>query len=397
MLETLLEDSQYGLLLLDEHLDVVWLSNAGAASLRYEVDQVVGRRAGEFLAPDQSPGVLEAVGEVLRASAAGIEPGWQLGVRVRLSCGDGVSRDFEFGGWAVEGDAPREMMLVFLDVSERSRLEDVLTAITEHDLKGALRRFLNLASSQLRAPVGIALHPSMGAATYTSPGARPSLLDDLSPSEEGPLVKAIESAPGTVVAWLVVDRDEMSPWAQETAERLGTLLGLVLSHHATVVDLVDAAATDPLTGLANRRVLEFSLLAAQADPSPGWAALYCDLDRFKSVNDRWGHDAGDAVLRTVAARLSNAVRSADVIARLGGDEFVVLVQADERLAAQLLERVRDSVSRPMVHELGTFQVDISIGMAAATTADEVRDLVSRADEAMRMDKAARRAGSERGR
>jgi diguanylate cyclase (GGDEF)-like protein len=392
-----LEESQYGLLLLDEHLDVVWMSNAGAASLRYEVDEIVGRRAGEFLDPDQSPEVLEAVGEVLRASAAGIEPGWQLGVRVRLFCGDGVSRDFEFGGWAVEGEAPREMMLVFLDVSERSRLEDVLTAITEHDLESALRRFLNLASSQLRAPTGIALHPSLGGTTYASPGARPSLFDDLSPSDSGPCVKPIESPPGTIVAWLVVDREDMSPWAQETANRLGSLLGLVLSHHATVVDLVDAAATDPLTGLANRRVLQFALLAAQADPSPGWAALYCDLDRFKLVNDRWGHDAGDGVLRTVGARLSRAVRSADVIARVGGDEFVILVQADKALAERLVERVRESVARPIAQGLGTFQVDISIGVACATTAEGVRDLVSRADEAMRRDKAARRPGPDAGR
>ncbi len=130
LLNTLLESSQYGLILVDERLRVAWISNAGAAALRYDADALIGRRAAEFLDPSQSPGVLEAIGEVLAASDEEA-PGWQLGVRVRLVCGDGVSRDFEFGGRTVIGNDTSELMLVFLDVSERARLEDVLTAVME--------------------------------------------------------------------------------------------------------------------------------------------------------------------------------------------------------------------------------------------------------------------------
>jgi diguanylate cyclase (GGDEF)-like protein/PAS domain S-box-containing protein len=391
-LDTFLESSQYGLLLLDEELTVVWVSNAGAAALRYDAAELIGRQGHEFLDPSQHLGVVEAISEVLRIDGE-VELGWQLGVRVRLVCGDGRSRDFEFGGWAVGGDGPPEMMLVFVDVSERSRLEDVLTAITEHDLEGALHHFLNLASSQLRAAAGIALHPSLGGTSYATPGARPSLFDELTASELRPWVRSIEAPGGTVFGWLVVDREEMSPWGIETMDRLTSLLGLVLAHQATLTNLVDAAATDPLTGLANRRVLDVALLGAETAPEQGWAVLFCDLDRFKSVNDAWGHDAGDVVLCAVADRLRKVVRSADVIARLGGDEFVILMHADRAQAELLVERVRESVSHPIADGDQRFELGISIGVATAATAEGVRRLLVDADEAMRRDKATHHGGA----
>jgi diguanylate cyclase (GGDEF)-like protein len=390
LLDTLLESSQYGLMLLNERLRVAWISHAGAAALRYDADAMIGRRAAEFLDPSQSPGVLEAIGEVLAASDEEA-PGWQLGVRVRLVCGDGVSRDFEFGGRTVIGNDTSELMLVFLDVSERARLEDVLTAVMERDLETALRRFLNLASSQLRSKVGVALHPSLGSGTYVVEGARPGLLDDLSTDREDATVRPITSPNGTMFGWLVVDRDELTAWGVETTERLVSLLGLVLSNQATFSDLVDAAATDPLTGLSNRRVLDVAIVAAQATADHGWALLYCDLDRFKSINDQWGHDAGDVVLRIVADRLRHVVRSGDIIARIGGDEFVILAQTDPEQAALLAERLRDSVAEPIVDARGRFEVGISVGVASAATPDEVRDLLARADAAMRRDKADRQA------
>jgi diguanylate cyclase (GGDEF)-like protein len=389
LLETLLDASQYGLLLLAEDLRVVWISNAGAAAMRYHPDDLVGRQAADFLDPSQSAGVLEAIAEVIRISDED-SPGWQLGVRVRLICGDGVARDFEFGGRTTELDPP-ELMLVFVDVSERSRLEDVLTAVTEHDIDTALRRFVHLASSQLRAGVGIALHPSLGGATYATADARPSLFDDLSTDRADATVCSITSPIGTLYGWFVVDREDLSPWGVQTSERLIGLLGLILSNQATFTDLIDAAATDPLTGLSNRRELEVSLLSAEATAGQGWALLYCDLDRFKEINDEHGHDVGDIVLRVVGERLRQVVRSADLIARLGGDEFVILAHADRDHAEQLVGRLRASVAQPIVVGELRFEVGISVGVATANTAEGVRRLLAEADAAMRRDKAARRA------
>lgn len=390
LLDALLESSQYGLLLLDENLNVAWISNAGAATLHYDADSLIGRRAGDFLDPSQSRGVLEAVSAAL-ATAVDDAPGWQLSVRVRLLCGDGIARDFEFGGWRLAEVEPSELMLVFLDVSERSRLEDVLTAVTEHDIETALHRFLNLASSQLAAEVGIALHPTLGGATYSTPGASVSLLEDLSTSRDDVTVCPITSPAGTLFGWLVVNQPELSPWGVETTERLISLLGLVLSNQARFSDLADAAATDPLTGLSNRRVLDMALVTAEVTANQEWALLYCDLDRLKSINDRWGHDAGDVVLRTVGERLRQVVRSADVIARVGGDEFVILAHADLEQAEQLVDRLRASVAEPIVDPRGTFEVGVSVGVATATTPEDVRSLLTNADAAMRRDKAARRA------
>ena len=91
-------------------------------------------------------------------------------------------------------------------------------------------------------------------------------------------------------------------------------------HQALIADL---ALTDPLTGLANRRLLRehFQQAIARAKRGEGFAVHYIDLDRFKPINDTYGHDAGDAVLSEVANRLRSTIRDTDTVARIGGDEF----------------------------------------------------------------------------
>jgi diguanylate cyclase (GGDEF)-like protein len=391
LLEALLRSSQYGLMLLDDRLRVLWVSDAGAAALRYEPQAIIGKQSGELLDDAQDPGVIEAISEVVSRRADESAPGWQLGVRVRLRCGDGVPRDFEFGGRTILGGGATELMLVFVDVSDRARLEDVLTAVTQHDLPRALERFLALASSQLRSPVGIALQPSLGGATYATAGFRDELFAALGEAADGARTTAISSPLGAVFGWFVIDREDLTPWSVETVERLTSLLGLVLSNQAMFSDLVDAAATDPLTGLSNRRVLDVALVGAETSATLGWAVLYLDLDGFKSINDRWGHDAGDVVLRVVAERLQHALRSGDVVARVGGDEFVVLAQADLEQAAQLVDRVRAALDEPVHDGDARYDVGVSIGTSTATTAEGARALLAEADAAMRREKAARRA------
>ena len=126
------------------------------------------------------------------------------------------------------------------------------------------------------------------------------------------------------------------------------------------------ALTDPLTGLANRRLLVDRLsvgLAHARREQAGMAVLYLDLDGFKEVNNTLGHAAGDALLKTVAARLQSTVRAEDTVARLGGDEFVIVLGqggADE--AAQVAAKVIESVSQPYVIEGQTARVTISVGI-----------------------------------
>src|SRR5690606_10608541 len=96
------------------------------------------------------------------------------------------------------------------------------------------------------------------------------------------------------------------------------------------------AYTDPLTGLANRRAFEEQGSWRMGEAArAGRPVMLCflDLDGFKAVNDRWGHAAGDELLRQVAGRLRGAVREADLIARFAGDEFALLVEGLDPAAA----------------------------------------------------------------
>ena len=126
---------------------------------------------------------------------------------------------------------------------------------------------------------------------------------------------------------------------------------------------------------------------ALADRDQGTVAVcFIDLDGFKSVNDTYGHDAGDIVLKTIAERLTSAVRTHDCVARLGGDEFVVVLTGrnNHENAVQTMQRCLDMVQIPIVVEDGhTAMIGCSIGIAYYEGEKESCDsLLERADEAM---------------
>jgi diguanylate cyclase (GGDEF)-like protein len=148
------------------------------------------------------------------------------------------------------------------------------------------------------------------------------------------------------------------------------------------------ATVDHLTGLANRALfteeLDAAALASQRSGRP-LALLFCDLDRFKEVNDRHGHAVGDAVLRAIADRLQEITREGDLAARVGGDEFVILCQGvtDSDVLAALAERIIESIDRPIQAGDVTVKVGISIGVAVATGSEVDGDrLLIVSDQAM---------------
>ncbi len=129
-----------------------------------------------------------------------------------------------------------------------------------------------------------------------------------------------------------------------------------------------AAQHDELTGLSNRRFLQERL--ADAVSAASWtgqefALLYLDLDGFKVINDSRGHDAGDALLTAVAARIQGTIRTGDVVARMGGDEFVVLQQLEKNpsSAALLSQRLINALEEPFVIGGQASTVGVSIGIA----------------------------------
>jgi chemotaxis family two-component system sensor kinase Cph1 len=159
-------------------------------------------------------------------------------------------------------------------------------------------------------------------------------------------------------------------------------------------DLAYFGFHDALTGLPNRRLLidrmEHSL--AGRGRGVGVAALFIDIDSFKSINDTLGHDGGDDALIEIAERLRSLTRDSDTVARLGGDEFVVLAgSANLATAFKIADRVLEALRRPLTVNGRPLRVTASIGVVAAEADDTAADLMRRADAAMYR---AKRAGKD---
>lgn len=169
----------------------------------------------------------------------------------------------------------------------------------------------------------------------------------------------------------------------------------LLQEQAAGQELQQLAHFDGLTGLPNRHFFQQALqsLIVQSQASARLAALmFIDLDNFKQVNDRHGHEAGDWVLREVASRMQSVLRSSDQLCRLGGDEFALLLfqLPDEGVAERLAGRLIAAVRAPLSWQGQLLPVGATVGLAfCPRDAQQAAELLRRADEAMY---AAKRAG-----
>jgi two-component system cell cycle response regulator len=158
------------------------------------------------------------------------------------------------------------------------------------------------------------------------------------------------------------------------------------------------AMVDPLTGLFNRRYCMAQLghiVADSAVTGSSFAVMVLDIDRFKSVNDRWGHAAGDAVLCELARRLTGSVRQGDLLARIGGEEFVVAlpncaIGEARNIAERLRFAVKDMVFNLPNNQTANITISIGLTMAISSGAHETESMVelalSAADEALMVSK-----------
>jgi diguanylate cyclase (GGDEF)-like protein len=200
---------------------------------------------------------------------------------------------------------------------------------------------------------------------------------------------------GTVVALLGATGHRSRSFGK-TGVDIATILANYLSAAITNADLYRTlkqrerelqrrAASDPLTGLANRTQLGQRIAAGLADTDHhALGLLFCDIDKFKAVNDRLGHEIGDELLQQVALRLRTAIRPGDVLARFGGDEFVVLVHgvrdlADVTAAGRVIQ---GSLAAPFAIRGEQFHVSASIGAVLGRPGSSASVMLRSADAAM---------------
>ncbi|OTI69730.1 PAS sensor protein [Pseudomonas aeruginosa] len=221
--------------------------------------------------------------------------------------------------------------------------------------------------------------------------------DDLARARQ-PFQRAMQSGAGKTFAIPLQRADGSLGYFEATVSLIHDLQGELRGYRGIVRDvsdqiayqqqLLEMAYRDPLTGLGNRKAFDEQLGQALLRAGSGGselALLYLDLDRFKEVNDRFGHDIGDALLRTVAERVRSTLRQPDKAYRLGGDEFAVLLEdSQENNPQRLAERLLAALVQPIA--LNGERIDFvtpSIGIALYLRhAGDAEGLVRAADSAM---------------
>ncbi|CAL9496407.1 hypothetical protein SUDANB176_03352 [Streptomyces sp. enrichment culture] len=291
----------------------------------------------------------EDIGTLLRTSAEGGRAELRLGRRdgsyVWVSLRNSVVAD--------AADGPRFLLTHVEDIEERKRRELQLAHRASHDSLTGLPN-----SAELRARLSARLCRQQPQSTL------PAAVGSLAPYESFDSFDSYESSDSQDAAHgaPVFDRGHDFDFPPDVDAYDG------YDHHVHTV--APAGESD--------------------DGTKGLAVLFCDLDGFKSINDRFGHNAGDAVLIEVARRLSNGVRDGDTVARLGGDEFVILADGLGRADAQdLAVRLRNEIIQPIRAEGRAVRVGASFGIGWAhcgMTADEV---LKSADERMYVEKRSR--------
>lgn len=205
-------------------------------------------------------------------------------------------------------------------------------------------------------------------------------------AEPGQLLVPMRTGDGSLLGVVVLtDRPghtEAGPADPHRAE----LVEIVVRQVGYALDTAHRASRDPLTGLLNwsgvYRRLE-RLMATLRDPARPGAVMFCDLNGYKQINDRYGHLVGDDILAEVAGRIAGIVRQTDAVGRYGGDEFVLVLpdigraQADETAA-----RVLRAIHEPIPVDGGVCEVGASLGVVLVDRGAPARDVLDRADQAM---------------
>lgn len=406
---------------------IAWMSESARAVLGVEPATLVGTSGLALLHPDDH----EVLVETMLESVRGAEDRPRVGLRVAHADGHWVP--LEFGGMDMRDadgtgqflvwGSPNEgtsRLLAFLgallagaDLAtlldqvvswHDSTIPGTRSALFVRDADGVHR--CRARSSGLPARLS---EPESVADLLAAAGDTLAIVERTDLAELGEATAKVAVEAGIVGVWAipVVAPGAARPqavlvsWRQRPGPVLATqrrqvantiqVVRLALEWTVTRAELVTAATTDLLTGLANRAQLDARVAA---DRSALAGVLFCDLDDFKQVNDRYGHLVGDRILRESARRMAAAVRPTDLLVRLGGDEFAVWCP-DLRTTADA-ERVADRLigvlDVPIEVDGHQHHIGCSVGVAVASVGDGLHGdsdrLLAAADQALYRAKAA---------
>lgn len=371
--------------------EYVDLNDAACAYVGASREQLIGSHVGSIRPAVRESGLLELY-------AKAMDTGERLAVDdFPIADVSGSLQYLDIRGRRVSGD---RLSVTWRNVTERRQTAVALAASEEH------YRLLaeNTADVVFRLSEGVVswISPSVRDAlgsdaeywidrdvtTVIHPDDLPTYLDALQRVREGE----------TIVRRVRIHGDDgVFHWIEAHAKQYlnpdgavdGAICSMRIVDEAVAAEqILDRLARfDDLTGLMNRgealRRLERASHTARSGGSHN-AVLFCDVDRFKQVNDTFGHTAGDEVLRVLAQRTRECVRASDIVARMGGDEVMVVLWglSDPDDAMTIAEKIRSSAAMPISTGEGIVHTSMSIGVTAVNANETADALIARADSAM---------------
>lgn len=399
VIEAALAQSRDLVIVADPSLVIRFASIGARELLGYEPAEIIGRSGIDFFHPDD----VTMFATVASMASQGYVPRSSVFYRLRhadgtyvtleLSGGAVLSADGQASGFWLVGRRPARAE-IYAEVLHRLLAEQPLAVALENVCAAMIPDTGPKFCITFWLPgkpvitVGHRLHPLLSgrdrrpgspwdrALSTGRPFTTVGALSDLDPEttdvarQEGLAsltVIPVSGLHGVPVATLTQWTPPGHPHADASAEvlqRIRELVEAAIRLHQQIEQLRRHAASDPLTGLANRRAVDATMVAAATDVES--SVLYLDLDRFKEVNDTYGHGIGDELLKVVARRLGSLVRSDDLVARLGGDEFAIVCHGcGSEEAARLASRILDALRDPVIIDGRVMRISGSIGVATS--------------------------------
>ena len=178
-------------------------------------------------------------------------------------------------------------------------------------------------------------------------------------------------------------------------DSLASLISEAMNNFRKFDELERASNIDALTGLPNRRSL-METFTSECERARRYgqplSVLFIDIDKFKPINDQYGHAAGDEALKLLARTMRSTMRTTDMVARLAGDEFIALLPGSTREEAQIAaSRLREAIAQTtLLHQGVSIKLQISVGITEYEMNESPEDILERADHAMYEDKRSRK-------